>query len=125
MAATAVAVLMMSQVAHTTAEPGHAPLAAVIESVPEIEHTSAPEQDEGIGGSASSHHDNHGSLIGSVHIAVAILALGLAMLLRRTGWTVLLHQLRGLQASRSSPTERSVSPPAPMSVLDAAGLLRV
>ena len=51
MAATAVAVLMMSQVAHTTAEPGHAPLAAVIESVPEIEHTSAPEQDEGIGGS--------------------------------------------------------------------------
>ncbi|OLT33809.1 hypothetical protein BJF84_20690 [Rhodococcus sp. CUA-806] len=129
MAATALAVLMMSQVAHTTAEPSaepsHAPLAAVIESVPEIEHTSAPEQDEGIGGSASGHHDNHGSLIGSVHMAVAILALGLAMLLRRTGWTVLLHQLRGLQAPRSSPTERSVPPPAPVSVLDAGCLLRV
>lgn len=129
MAATALAVLMMSQVAHAAAEPsagpGHAPLAAVIESVPEIEHTSTPEQDEGIGGSASGHHDTHGSLLGSVHMAVAILALGLAMLLRRTGWTVLLRQLRGLQAPRSSPTERSVSPPAPVSVLDAGCLLRV
>ena len=125
MAATALALLMMLQVAHTTAEPGHAPLAVVIESIPEIEHMSAPEQDEGIGGNASGHHDTHGSLLGSVHMAVAILALGLAMLLRRTGWTVLLHQLRGLQAPKLSPTERSVSPPAPVSVLDAGCLLRV
>ena len=58
-------------------------------------------------------------------LQVAILALGLAMLLRRTGWTVLLHQLRGLQAPKLSPTERSVSPPAPVSVLDAGCLLRV
>lgn len=128
MASTAFAVLMMSQVVHTpagpAAEPGHAPLAVVIENVSEPEITSVPARDEVSAGSQSGHH-NHGSSIGSVHVTVAILVLGLAMLLRRTVWAVRLRPLQGLHATRWSLFAMALIPPALVSVVDEGCLLRV
>lgn len=150
-AATALAVTLMSQLIHTPGsgdEHAHAPLAVVVGTTDTPtsgeSETAWPAGDVSAGAAAeptvgwhtalvgdtdtaetpSGHHDTHGSVWGSVHAVVVILMLGVALLLRRAGWTSVLARAHAV-ALPAFGRSVAVPPPASVSVLDAGCLLRV